>query len=177
MEVAQIAHVAEVECKTGLGTVIAETFGGVEIRTKQGAPGVGGITQLPVTRDTMVACLTLGPMSTKESLANPITREHVNRFGGDLIQKLVEKPDLAGFLKFSRQFAEAVGLITDRVRRVLNATDAAGFVCSMPMFGEAAFTLVERDLIDNLLKILQEYKSEGTVVVSEIDFDGARLLK
>ena len=29
IEAAQIAHVADVECKTGLGTVIAETFGGV----------------------------------------------------------------------------------------------------------------------------------------------------
>ena len=28
IEAAQLAHVAEVECKTGLGTVIAETFGG-----------------------------------------------------------------------------------------------------------------------------------------------------
>jgi len=36
IEAAQLAHIAEVECKTGLGTVAAETFGGLEIRVKPG---------------------------------------------------------------------------------------------------------------------------------------------
>jgi pantoate kinase len=47
IEAAQVAHIAEVKCKTGLGTVIAETYGGLEIRTKPGAPGIGEIKKTP----------------------------------------------------------------------------------------------------------------------------------
>lgn len=176
-EAAQMAHVTEVECKTGLGTVIAETLGGVEIRTKPGAPGIGEILQVPVSKNTMVACLSFGPLSTKESLTNPTTRERVNRLGGDLVNKLAEKPDLAGFLELSRQFAEHVGLITERVRRVLKATDAAGFACSMAMFGESVFTLVERDSLEDITRIFRKHGLGGVIVSSEIDFEGARLLK
>jgi len=176
-EAAQMAHVAEVECKTGLGTVIAETLGGVEIRIKPGAPGIGEIIQVPVSENTMVPCLSFGSLSTKESLTNPATRERVNRFGGDLVDQLAKKPDLAGFLELSRKFAECVGLMTGRVRRVLKATDAAGFTCSMPMFGESVFTLVERDSLEGILRIFRKHGLRGTVVTSEIDFEGARLLK
>ncbi|MDI6811746.1 MAG: hypothetical protein QMD80_08815, partial [archaeon] len=46
-EVAQIAHCAEVENSTGLGDVIAETYGGVVIRRKPGPPGIGMIDRIP----------------------------------------------------------------------------------------------------------------------------------
>ncbi|MDW3631948.1 MAG: hypothetical protein QOK71_10955, partial [Nitrososphaeraceae archaeon] len=40
-QAAQIAHIAEIACNTGLGTVISEFYGGLEIRTSFGAPGIG----------------------------------------------------------------------------------------------------------------------------------------
>jgi pantoate kinase len=177
IEAAQMAHVADVECKTGLGTVIAETFGGLEIRTKPGAPGIGEITQLSIPRNTVVACLSFGPLSTKKSLTNPVIRERVNRFGGSLIDKLIRRPELPDFLRLSREFAEHVGLISERVRRVLEATDRAGFTCSMPMFGDSLFTLVEDNDIEDLEKILPKHGSYATIFTSEIDFSGARVLE
>ena len=80
-------------------------------------------------------------------------------------------------MKFSRQFAEQVGVITEKVREVLDATDKTGSVCSMPMFGESVFTLIERESLPEILKIFGKFDKEGKVVVSEIDFEGARLLK
>jgi pantoate kinase len=177
IETAQMAHVADVECKTGLGTVIAETYGGVEIRTKPGAPGIGQITQLSVPKDTVVACLSFGSLSTSKSLTNPVIREQVNRFGGGLIDELIQRPGLPEFLGLSRQFAENVGLISERVRRVLKATDRAGFTCSMPMFGNSLFTLIEDNDIEDFEGILFKHGSDGTIFTSEIDFKGARMLK
>jgi pantoate kinase len=177
IEAAQMAHVADVECKTGLGTVIAETYGGVEIRTKPGAPGIGQITQLSVPRNTVVACLSFGSLSTSKSLTNPVIRERVNRFGGNLIDELIRRPQLPEFLRLSRQFAENVGLISERVRRVLEATDRAGFTCSMPMFGNSLFTLIEDNDIEDLEEILLKHGSDGAIFTSEIDFNGARVLK
>jgi len=175
-EAAQLAHVAEVECRTGLGTVIAETFGGVEIRVKPGAPGIGEVRCLPVPKDAVVACLVFGPLSTREFLSDEKVRRRINEFGGKLVDELIEAPTVANFLKFSRQFAEHVGLITDKVRRVLNATDDAGLVCSMPMFGESVFTLIGQENLEQLLQIFRNPDSNRRIVISEIDRQGARLL-
>jgi pantoate kinase len=177
IEAAQVAHVAEVECKTGLGTVIAETFGGVEIRVAPGGPGVGKVKQLHVLDDTVVACLVFGPLSTREALTNPTTRDLICHWGKDLVDKLATTPDVPHFLRCSREFAEHVGLVSKQIRNVLNATDKAGFVCSMPMFGDSAFTLVERKSLEELLLAFKQSGQDGLVVISDIDFDGARVLE
>jgi len=177
IEAGQLAHIAEVECKTGLGTAIAETFGGVEIRVKPGAPGIGEVKHIPVSKDDVVACLTFGPLSTKKFLTDEETRRRINESGGKLVDKIIEEPNVTNFLKSSRQFAENVGLITEKIQRVLNAADDAGFVCSMPMFGEAVFTLIERESLEELLKVFHAYASDERIIVSEIDFEGARILR
>ena len=174
---AQAAHAAEIECKTGLGTVIAETFGGLEIRTKPGAPGIGEIKQIRSPENMVVCCIAFGPLSTKKLLTDPETRKRINEFGGKLVDQLTEKADVINFLKLSRQFAEHVGLISKKVRKVLDATDYAGFVCSMPMFGEAVFTLVERESLEKLLEILSKAGINGQIITSGIDFEGAQILQ
>jgi pantoate kinase len=177
IEAAQMAHVAEVECKTGLGTVIAEAFGGVEVRVKPGAPGIGEIKNVPASKDYVMAYLTFGPLPTKKFLTDEETRKRVNEFGGKLVDKLIEEPNVKNFMNFSRQFTEHVGLITKKLTRILNATDNADFICSMPMFGESVFTLVKQESLEELLKIFHKYSPDGRIIVSEIDFEGARLLK
>ena len=177
IEAAQIAHVTEVECKTGLGTVIAEVFGGVEIRVKPGAPGIGEIKHVPVTKDHVMTCQTFDSLSTRKFLTDEKTRKRINEFGGKLVDKLIEEPNVTNFMNFSRQFAEHVGLITKKIRRTLNAADNANFICSMSMFGESVFTLIKQESLKELLKIFRKYGPDGRIIVSEIDFEGARLLK
>jgi pantoate kinase len=177
VEAAQLAHVAEVECKTGLGTVIAETFGGGEIRVKPGAPGIGEIKEMPVPKDMMMASLVFGPSSTKNFLTDQKTRKRVNELGGKLVDKLVKEPTTTNFLKLSRQFAEHIGLITDKTRKALNLANHTGLVCSVPIFGEAVFTLTKRESFKELFKTFHKHGVNGQILVSEIDFEGARLLE
>jgi len=177
IEAAQVAHIAEVECRTGLGTVIAETFGGVEIRVKPGAPGIGEIKHVPVPKNYVLSSLTFGSLSTKKFLTDEEIRRRINKFGGKLVDRLIEETNVTNFMKFSRQFADHLGLITERIRRILYAADKTKFVCSMQMFGESVFTLVEKDSLEELLRIFRNYCSDGRIIVSGIDFRGARLLK
>jgi pantoate kinase len=177
IEAAQLAHVAEVECKTGLGTVIAETFGGLEIRVKPGAPGVGEIKCLPIPENVVVACHVFGPLSTRKFLTDRGTRSRINRFGGDLVDELLEAPTTLNFMRLSRQFAEHVGLITQNVRGVLNAADKVGVVCSMPMFGESVFTITDEENVEGILQIFQEHGSTGQTIVSKVNHGGARLFQ
>jgi len=176
-EAAQIAHIAEVECKTGLGTVIAETSGGAEIRVKPGAPGVGEITQMTVPKEAMIASMVFGPLSTKHLLSDQKTRTRINELGGKLVDELLREPTVSNFLRLSRQFAEYVGLITENTRKALNLANGTGLVCSMPMFGEAVFTLGKRELLEELLENLRKNGLNGRSLITKIDFKGARLLE
>jgi len=176
-EAAQIAHVAEVECKTGLGTVMAETFGGLEIRLKPGAPGIGEIKCLPVPDNAVIACDVFGPLSTRKSLTSPETRTRINTFGSELFSELVKAPSMINFMRLSRQFAEHVGLISQNVRSILTAADKAGVVCSMPMFGDSVFTLTDEENLEEIGHIFHEYGPSGQTIVSKIDTEGARLLQ
>lgn len=176
-EAAQMAHIAEVKCITGLGTVIAETFGGLEIRVRPGAPGVGQIKSIPINEDYVVACLSLGPISTKKILTDENYRQRINEIGGNLIDELTKHPTLSNFMEFSRKFAEHLGLISKRLRAVLEETDNAGLICSMAMLGESVFTIVKRDQVKEVQQIFNKHASfQSNVIITDIDFKGARLL-
>jgi pantoate kinase len=177
VEAAQLAHVAEVECRTGLGTVAAEATGGVEVRVKAGAPGVCEIMPIATPSDSVVVCLTLGALSTKKLLANDEVRRRVNVYGGELVDKIVEAPNVLNLMKFSRCFADHVGLVSNRIRKVLEAADEAGFIVSMPMFGEGAFTICRRGSIKDVLELFRKCAPQGRILVSGIDFTGARVIR
>lgn len=176
IEAAQLAHVAEIECKTGLGTVIAEYFGGIEIRVKPGAPGIGELRNIPVPKDTVVACLAFGSLSTQKLLTDTQTRQKIREIGGDLVNTLVRYGNVTNFMALSRQFAEHLGLITRKIRITLDATDKTNLICSMPMFGESVFTLIERKDLKPILQVFKKCKSKGQIIVSGVDQRGARLL-
>jgi pantoate kinase len=177
VKAAQMAHVAEVKYRTGLGTVIAETFGGIEIRVRPGAPGVGKIKPIEINDNCAVACLCLGPISTKMALTDPKIRQAINKFGGALLDELVRKPQVDNFMQFSRRFAESVGLISEKVRKVLTEADSRGFTCSMAMFGDTVFSLTKKEDVEELLRIFRKHaQSAQDIVSAEIDFDGARIL-
>jgi pantoate kinase len=129
-----------------------------------------------VPKDTTVGCLIFGPLSTRRFLSDQETRKRVNELGGKLVNKLVKEPSIANFMKLSRRFAEHVGLITNNIRNAFNLADNTELVCSMPMFGESVFTLAERGSSEELLRIFREHGLDGQAVLSEIDFDGARVL-
>lgn len=185
-EVAQVAHIAEVECRTGLGTVISETYGGMEIRVKPGAPGVGEIVKVPLGGEYVVVYLPFGQISTRTILTNEFFRRRINELGGTFVNELLSKPEPEEFMRLSRSFAEHIGLITERVKAVLKEADEAGLPCSMPMFGEAAFSLLKRRDAEDLLEIFKRYQVPSTVseageevpgvILAEVDEQGVRLI-
>ncbi len=177
IEAAQIAHVAEVKHRTGLGTVIGETFGGMKIRVEPGAPGIGKVKPVTVDGNYVVACLPLGPLSTSKALNDPKLRRLINGYGGKLVDELVAEPHVSKFLELSRSFVKSTSLMSERVRKILADADDEGFVCSMAIFGETVFSIVKQDEAEDLLKIFQRHKQpQHDVINAKIDFKGARIL-
>jgi pantoate kinase len=176
-EVAQVAHIMEVQHRTGLGTVIAELVGGIEIRSAAGGPGVGQVETLPTSEEYQVVCLPLGSIPTPKYLTDPNARKRINERGGLLTDALRANPTVGNFLEYSRHFAEYIGLVSNRVELVLQETDKAGFTCSTAIFGENIFSVVLPDQVQQLGEILARHcDPEHEVLVMEIDCTGAKIL-
>jgi len=178
IEAAQIAHVAEIHCQTGLGTVLAETFGGVEVRDKPGAPGVGSVIKVPTKPGCKVFSAYLGPLYTKRFLNRRGFAEKVNSAGGSLIDKLVEDPSVERLLDHSRRFSEELNLYTPRLRRLMRGFEAHGVRgLTMNLFGEALFTIGDATYVERCRRVGEALAPSATLIVTDIEESGARLLE
>jgi len=168
-QVGQIAHNAEIHCKTGLGTVLSSYYGGFEIRTKQGAPGIGSLKKISNNSSAIVICFS--PISTKKFIKDQLPR--INGLGGKMVNKLLKSRDYHEFLDMSLEFAKYVNVITPKMDSVIKDLQRNGFKCGVAMFGETVFTLVPKSKEDQVMQILKKY--DGIVIQSKIDKSGARI--
>jgi pantoate kinase len=174
--IGQIAHRAEVENKTGLGTVIAQQRGGIEIRSSPGAPGIGHVDQIPFDPDLRVVCSSMNPISTRSMLSDSGIRDAINRFGGELVQRIIDKASPEELMHLSREFSEQTGLPSKNIKAGLKMLDEHGYHnCSMALFGETIFSLVWFDEIEGIIKVLRDWNKRGETFSTEIDITGARL--
>lgn len=170
-EAAQVAHRAEVACKTGLGTVIAEYFGGFEMRRAAGAPGIGMVDTIPANGYKAII-LCIAPISTKAFLAGRI--DEINGLGGKMLASLSKSKSVSDFLDMSFEFAQTLGLENGRCAGPVRALKSAGFGCGIALFGQTVFTIVPHEKAEEASKILGEF--EGTLLVCDIDDKGARVV-
>lgn len=179
VKMAQIAHIAEIKCKTGLGTVAGQFTSGFELRKKPGAPGIGIVEKLKISSENYnVLCLVLKKMSTARLLINKQLKKRINQIGEVCFRRFYRAPTIDMFMTLSREFAESVGLITSNVQKILNATDKKGFLCSQAMFGETIFSVVKKSFVPDLLEIFRCYASKPYQIINaEIDTQGARILE
>lgn len=172
-QAASIAHLTEIEMKSGLGDVIAEITGGLVLRLKEGAPGFGRTDKIILDRDAgsrsldeyYIISKTLGEIETSSVIEDPIWKEKINQTGKDLMSKLLEKPDIKTFFKLSRKFAEETSLMNAEVKEVVDILEEETIGASMAMLGNTAFALSQTPdtSVDN-------------VIVSKIDNMGCRFV-
>ena len=176
VDASKVAHLAEIECKTGLGTVFAATQGGFGVLYKPGAPGIGEAIKYDRSEELTAFCVHFGPISTREALSDPVLRRRINDLGGNFVD--VIKGDLgpSRFMEFSREFTDYVDITTPRLKVVLDAADKAGVPCSMAMFGEALFSLVEEDEEGRVAEFYRRAVPGQNFRVLSIDERGAHLL-
>lgn len=175
VEAAQIAHVAEIECGTGLGSVFAADSGGFGVLYMPGAPGVGEAMHYEGSDELSVIYLHYGPIPTREALGDPELRRRINELGGSYVDELHRMLTPERFMSYSRRFTEHVGLVTPRLRRVFDAADPEGYTFTMAMFGEVAFTLQHKEDVEPILGLLRERVSDAYPVVCGVDSGGAVL--
>jgi len=171
-KIGQIAHNAEVNCKTGLGDVLASYHGGFEVRIKAGAPGIGDVEKIP-TEKISILMICFSPISTNKFIKERLSQ--INGLGGKMVNRLLESKNYEHFQDMSLEFANYVNVMTPRMQKLVDEFTKNNLKCGIALFGETVFSMVTKDNEDKVLEILEKYP-EGIIVKSELDNVGARVL-
>jgi pantoate kinase len=176
-QIGKIAHVTEVQCRTGLGTVGPLMMGGCVLTIEPGAPGIAVIDRIPLSPDYVIVAGVFGPTLTKQVLLSPEKRQMVNRYGRKTLEAILDEPSIENFLSSCWEFAKKAGFATERVKGLVKLAEKAGAVgAAQNMVGEAVHAVT---LEENAVAVAEAFKlalpKEG-IIVSKIDFQCARLV-
>lgn len=176
-QIGRIAHVAEVKCRTGLGTVGGLMLGGCVLVVEPGAPRYAFIDRIPISQDYEIVAGVFAPRLTKNFLESKEKEELINEMGQKTMKKILSNPSLENFFRSCREFAEKTGLTTERVRKLIDSAEEAGAVgATQNMLGEAVHALVKADNMEKVLQVFKKQLPQERVLTAKIDFQGARLL-
>ena len=177
-QIGKTAHVAEIQCQTGLGTVSSLTFsGGCVLVTEPGAPGICQIDRIPISPDYMIVAGYLpSKILTKSLLSSPEKKLEINRFGKKTLDAILAEPSLENFLDCCWEFSQKAGFATENIRRLVASAKKAGAVgAAQNMIGEAVHAVVHEENADSVAEAFKQTLPSQQVIISKIDFQGARL--
>jgi len=167
LELAKIAHIAEVENRTGLGDVVNQYFGGFLLKLK---PSSEFIAEKIPLEDIPVYCKYFSKLSTKAVLSDPKLKETINQSATEALEKIViarsttivgdeaisinngiatllsvarndSKKAFSDLIVLSKEFALNSGLLTNKkVISTIKKIEGGGGHASMIMLGNSVFS-------------------------------------
>ena len=173
-----VAHIAEIRCQTGLGTVSSlSQCGGCALVVEPGSPGTCVIDRIPLTPNYVVVAGIFKSVAKKTIFSSEQKKREINRFGRKTLDEILAEPKLENFLGCCWQFAQDAGFATERVKQLVELAIKAGAVgAAQNMVGEAVHAIV---LDENAAAVAEAFKQvlpREAILVSKIDFEGARLV-
>ena len=108
-ECGRIAHCAEVENKTGLGTVGGQINGGLTITMAPGFPFT--LKKMVIPPQYKIACSSQGGILTSDILSDIVIRERIIKAGKESMQAIVKRFTVDSFVKIAIRFVKATGMI------------------------------------------------------------------
>ena len=176
-QLGKLAHVAEVKCKTGLGTVGPLMLGGCVLTLEPGAPGIALLDRIPISADHVVVAGIFSPIPTKEVLSSPEKRRQVNKYGRKTLECILSEPSLENFLACCLSFAEEAGFMTPRLRGLVKLAEKAGAIgAAQNMVGEAIHALTTLENVENVVHAFKRVLPREKIIVARVDVQGARLV-
>lgn len=177
-QIGRIAHVSEVQCKTGLGTVGPLMIGGCVLVIEPGAPEVGVIDRIPLSDNYMIVAGVFNTTPTKQVLTSAEKRREVNRWGRKTLDAILAEPSIENFMESCLDFAEKAGFMTPRVRHLVKLAKKAGAVgVAQNMVGEAIHALVLEENAEQITEAFKKVLPNKRILTAKIDFQGARLVR
>ncbi len=135
LQLADLAHEAEVLNRTGLGDVVTQCYGGFVVRKKASCPSRCTIDRY--LWDIELDFLVIGEMRTSEVLEGSL--KDVYRIGKRSLREFLRKPSLENLFKVSKDFAVRCGFVDDRIMDAIEAVESTDGFASMIMLGRGVF--------------------------------------
>lgn len=177
IQAGKIAHVAEVKCRTGLGTVGPVALGGCVVTVEPGALGLSVIDRIPTTSDHRIVAGYYRSIPTKEVLASAKMRELVNKFGREAVHRILIDPSLENFMQASREFARNTRFVTPMTEKLMKLAEKAGAIgAAQNMVGEAVHALTMVDNAKRIVEVFKEVLPPANILTAKIDTQGVHLL-
>ncbi|UCF45120.1 MAG: hypothetical protein JSW44_00310 [Candidatus Bathyarchaeota archaeon] len=177
-QIGRIAHVAEVQCKTGLGTVGPLMLGGCILTVEPGAPGISIIDRIPLSDDYAIVAGVFGSTPKKQVLASAEKRRKVNHWGRKTLEAILAEPSVENFMACCLDFAEKAGFMTTRVGQLVKLAEKAGAIgAAQNMVGEAVHALALEENAGKIVEAFKQVLPKEKILTAKIDFQGARLVR
>jgi pantoate kinase len=115
---------------------------------------------------------------SKTILSSSERKKQINGYGNEALQAILAKPTVENFLDSCWVFAQKAGFVTDGVRQLAQSAKAAGAVgAAQNMIGHAVHAVVPRKDAGAVAEAFKRTLPKEQVIISGIDFQGARLVK
>jgi pantoate kinase len=178
-QIGKIAHVSEIQCQTGLGTVSSLTVGGgLILVTEPGAPGFCQIDRIPIGSNYVIVAGFYDSKIPKNVLSSSERKVQINRYAKKTLKQILAEPTLENFLASCWTFAQKAGFATEKVQQLVHLAKEAGAVgATQNMIGEAVHAVV---LEENALSVAEAFKQvlpNQKILTAKIDFQGARMVR
>ncbi|WP_297518885.1 pantoate kinase [Thermococcus sp.] len=155
LKAAQTAHKHEVINRGGLGDVIAQLAGGIEVRVRAGGPGMGVPDNL-FFEDYRVLVVPLGRLSTREVLDGDVVKA-IEIEGRKALESLLREPRPERMMALARGFAEKTGLLSGELLELSRELDKVlSNPPSMIMLGRGLFALVRDKELERAKNLLAD---------------------
>lgn len=156
-ECMQLAAAAEIECGTGLGTVMTQQYCGFLIGE---APYPSrSARRVECVEDTVVCCF-LEAIETGKIIRDAGWKEKINAIGNECMEEINKDPTIPKFRELARHFTFETGLASEAVRRIMNEVDTA----SMAMLGQTLYAVVRRSEASAIEQAFRKYTEHTQVV-------------
>jgi pantoate kinase len=132
------AHKAEVQQRTGLGDVIGQVQGGIEVRVDPGLPPWGSCHRV-LGEAELVVCVLAGPLETKAVLGDEQARKKIQLAGAKAMAAFLQQPTLHNVFRLGKQFSVESGLATPDILKVIRLVELEGGMASQSMLGHSVF--------------------------------------
>ncbi|MCK5587353.1 MAG: hypothetical protein KAI34_01340 [Candidatus Lokiarchaeota archaeon] len=178
-DVGKIAHIAEVKCLTGLGSVSGIMNGGIVLVLVPGVDGLFKVKQIPIDPNSnwKVVTALISPIRTRGVISSFEKLRKINEYGEITLRSIIENPTVEHFFKSCKDFAIKTGLMSVLIKKMTDvALENGALGATQNMIGDGMHAIVEPDFLTNVVMALGNYVNKEKIIVSDIDLNGPTLL-
>ncbi|MHA1681022.1 MAG: hypothetical protein ACTSUE_08435 [Promethearchaeota archaeon] len=182
----QFAHCAEVENKTGLGTVGGQIAGGCTITIEPGYPFK--LFKMIIPPHYKIACASQGGILTSSILGDQTIRENITRAGRKSMRDIIKDFTIQNYMKISREFVTCTGMLdipeldlggVKNIMSIINENiDENLLGASMNQLGKSVFCIYhENGTVKEKIKEIFEENDFPRVKFLDFNVSGPKVLR